>query len=241
MEKKFAIGAVIVMCIIFAFIFIQQIGRQAPDEFAFLTSEEEAALQNNIDNDNPQIEENLATNERSSDMSLPIVTITMEGGGVIKLELYPEIAPNTVNNFIYLANSGFYNGLIFHRVIPGFMIQGGCPDGSGMGNPGYSIRGEFGNNNFPNSIRHERGVISMARAQPFDSAGSQFFIMHADAFFLDNDYASFGRVLEGIEIVDQIAGTQTGPMDRPVSEQVIKEITVETFGVEFPEPEKLTR
>ncbi|MCL2564181.1 MAG: peptidylprolyl isomerase [Defluviitaleaceae bacterium] len=164
----------------------------------------------------------------------------MEDGAVIRLELYPEIAPNTVNNFIYLANSGFYNGLIFHRVIPDFMIQGGCPEGTGMGDPGYTIRGEFASNGFENNLSHERGVISMARrAMPLDSAGSQFFIMHGDSDFLDGEYAGFGRVIEGMDVVDGIALTQVGALDRPVIDQVIREITVETFGVSFSEPERL--
>ncbi|MCL2565907.1 MAG: peptidylprolyl isomerase [Defluviitaleaceae bacterium] len=171
----------------------------------------------------------------------PIATITMEDGGVIRVELYPEIAPNTVNNFIYLANSGFYNGLIFHRVISGFMIQGGCPEGSGMGSPGYFIRGEFASNGIANDLLHERGVISMARrAMPLDSAGSQFFIMHGDSPLLDGDYAGFGRVIEGMDVVDRIAGTQTAAQDRPVADQRIREITVETFGVQYPEPERLS-
>jgi len=206
--------------------------------------EEDNDEYDNYEEDNDEYddenEEHLIAEERSNDMDLPIVTITMEDGGIIKLELYPEVAPNTVNNFIHLANSGFYNGLIFHRVIPGFMIQGGCPEGSGMGNPGYSIRGEFSQNNFPNNLRHERGVISMARAQPFDSAGSQFFIMHEDGFFLDHAYASFGKVIEGMDVVDRIAETNVAG-ERPVEDQRIREMTVETFGVEFPEPERLDR
>ena len=166
-------------------------------------------------------------------MSNPIVTIEMENGGVIKAELYPEIAPNTVANFVNLVQSGFYNGLIFHRVIPGFMIQGGDPDpqGTGMGGPGYTIKGEFARNGFrQNNLKHSRGVLSMARSMMPNSAGSQFFIMHADAPHLDGDYAAFGRVTEGMDVVDAIAGTPTGYQDRPVQEQRIKKATVDTFG-----------
>ncbi len=169
----------------------------------------------------------------------PIITITMQNGGVIKCELYPKFAPNTVNNFISLANKGFYNGLIFHRVIEGFMIQGGCPNGNGMGGPGYSIKGEFYANCFNNDLEHERGVISMARAQNPNSAGSQFFIMHADAPYLDGEYAGFGKVIEGMQIVDEIATCKTDYSDRPYEDKVIKSITVETFGVKYPEPEKM--
>ncbi len=164
-------------------------------------------------------------------MSNPIVTIEMENGGIIKAELYPEIAPNTVANFVTLVASGFYDGLIFHRVIPGFMIQGGDPKGTGMGGPGYSIQGEFARNGFrQNNLRHTRGVLSMARSMMPNSAGSQFFIMHADAPHLDGDYAAFGRVTEGMDVVDAIAATPTGFQDRPVSEQRIKKATVDTFG-----------
>ena len=169
----------------------------------------------------------------------PVVTITMETGKVIKVELYPEIAPNTVNNFISLANKNFYDGLIFHRVIEGFMIQGGCPDGTGMGGPGYAIKGEFSQNGFENNLKHESGVISMARAMHPDSAGCQFFIMHHAAPHLDGAYAAFGKVTEGIEVVNEIATTDTNSNDRPVTPQVIKTITVDTFGVTYPEPEKL--
>lgn len=169
----------------------------------------------------------------------PIATITMENNDVIKVELYPNIAPNTVNNFISLANSGFYDGLIFHRVIPGFMIQGGDPEGTGLGGPDYSIKGEFSSNGFENEIKHERGVISMARAQDPNSAGSQFFIMVADATHLDGDYAAFGKVTEGMEAVDKIVSVETDGQDKPIEEQKIKEITVETFGIEYPEPEKV--
>ena len=169
----------------------------------------------------------------------PIVTITMESGDVIKAELYPEIAPNTVNNFISLINKGFYNGVIFHRVIKGFMLQGGDPEGTGMGGPGYSIKGEFSNNGFKNDLKHTPGVLSMARTMIPDSAGSQFFIMHKDAPHLDGEYAAFGKVTEGMDVVNTIAETQTDWNDRPVSEQKMKSVTVDTFGVTYPEPEKL--
>ena len=170
----------------------------------------------------------------------PIVTITMENGDVMKAELYPEIAPVSVNNFISLINKGFYNGLIFHRVIRGFMIQGGCPQGTGMGDPGYSIRGEFKLNGFKNDLKHTAGVLSMARSMAPNSAGSQFFIMHENAPHLDGQYASFGRVTEGMEVVDRIARTPRNMMnDKPRKEQKMKTVTVDTFGVEFPEPEKV--
>lgn len=169
----------------------------------------------------------------------PLVTITMENGDVIKAELYPEIAPNTVNNFISLINKGFYNGVIFHRVIKGFMLQGGDPEGTGMGGPGYSIKGEFSNNGFKNDMKHTPGVLSMARTMIPDSAGSQFFIMHKDAPHLDGEYAAFGKVTEGMDVVNTIAETQTDWNDRPVNEQKMKSVTVDTFGVDYPEPEKL--
>ena len=172
-------------------------------------------------------------------MANPIVTIEMMDGGIIKAELYPEIAPNTVNNFISLANKGFYNGVIFHRVIPGFMIQGGDPLGRGTGGPGYSIRGEFRMNGFINNLKHTAGVLSMARSMAPNSAGSQFFIMHEDAPHLDGQYASFGRVLEGMDVVDRIARTRRDFNDKPRQEQKMKSVTVETFGVVYPEPEKL--
>lgn len=169
----------------------------------------------------------------------PIITFEMENGNVFKAELYPEKAPNTVNNFISLVKKGFYNGLIFHRVIAGFMIQGGDPNGTGMGGPGYHIKGEFAANRFmQNDIAHERGVLSMARAQHPDSAGSQFFVMHEDADYLDGQYAAFGRVIEGMETVDVIAATKTDWGDRPYETQKMKSVTVETFGVEYPEPIK---
>ena len=171
-------------------------------------------------------------------MANPVVTITMDNGDVIKAELYPEIAPNTVNNFISLVKKGFYDGLIFHRVINGFMIQGGCPDGTGMGDPGYSIKGEFAQNGVKNELKHTEGVLSMARAMHPDSAGSQFFIMHKNAPHLDGAYAAFGKVTEGMEVVNQIAETDTDYSDRPLDEQKIKSMTVDTFGVDYPEPEK---
>ncbi|WP_408069905.1 peptidylprolyl isomerase [Butyrivibrio sp. JL13D10] len=167
----------------------------------------------------------------------PIVTITMEDGSVIKAELYPEIAPNTVNNFISLINHNFYDGVIFHRVIKGFMLQGGDPDGTGMGGPGYSIKGEFSQNGFENNLLHTEGVLSMARTQFPDSAGSQFFIMHKNAPHLDGAYAAFGKVTEGMDVVNKIAETETDWSDRPTTDQVMKTVTVETFGVDYPEPE----
>ena len=172
-------------------------------------------------------------------MSNPIVTIEMENGDIMKAELYPEIAPNTVNNFISLINKGFYDGLIFHRVIKGFMIQGGCPNGNGMGGPGYSIAGEFSSNGFTNNLKHEKGVLSMARTMQPNSAGSQFFIMHARAPHLDGEYAAFGRVIEGLDVVDKIASVRVNRMDKPLEDQRIKSMTVETFGVEYPEVEKM--
>ena len=171
-------------------------------------------------------------------MSNPVVTITMDNGDVIKAELYPEIAPNTVNNFISLINKGFYDGLIFHRVINGFMIQGGCPDGTGMGGPGYQIKGEFSKNRFRNDLKHTEGVLSMARSMKPNSAGSQFFIMHKAAPHLDGSYAAFGKVIEGMDVVNRIAEEDTDYNDRPLDDQVIKSMTVDTFGVPYPEPEK---
>ena len=170
-------------------------------------------------------------------MTNPVVTITMDNGDVMKAELYPEIAPNTVNNFISLINKGFYDGKIFHRVISGFMIQGGCPNGNGMGGPGYCIKGEFSQNRVKNDLKHTPGVLSMARAMAPDSAGSQFFIMHKDSPHLDGSYAAFGKVTEGLDIVDKIAAVQTDYQDRPLKEQKIKSMTVETFGETYPEPE----
>lgn len=171
-------------------------------------------------------------------MANPIVTITMENGDTMKAELYPDIAPNTVNNFISLVKSGYYDGLIFHRVIKGFMIQGGCPEGTGMGGPGYSIKGEFSSNGFDNNLKHTPGVLSMARSMMPDSAGSQFFIMHKTSPHLDGEYAAFGKVTEGLEIVDKIANVPTSYGDRPLEDQRIKSITVDTLGEEYPEPEK---
>lgn len=171
-------------------------------------------------------------------MTNPVVTITMTNGDVMKAELYPEIAPNTVNNFISLVQKGFYDGLIFHRVISGFMIQGGDPQGTGMGGPGYSIKGEFATNGVRNDLKHTRGVLSMARSMMPNSAGSQFFIMHANAPHLDGQYAAFGKVVEGLDVVDKIASVRTGWQDKPVEEQKIQSMTVELFGETYPEPEK---
>ena len=187
-----------------------------------------------------------APEEDTMNAQNPIATITMEDGGVIKLELHPEIAPNTVKNFIHLANSGFYDGVIFHRVIEGFMIQGGDPDGRGTGGPGYRIKGEFSNNNHKNDLSHERGVISMARqgnpyfpASAYNTAGSQFFIMHADSDFLDGDYAAFGKVIEGMDVVDRIATTETDGSDRPLETQTMQSVRVDTFGVDYGEPDRI--
>jgi peptidyl-prolyl cis-trans isomerase B (cyclophilin B) len=169
----------------------------------------------------------------------PIVTFEMEDGKIFKAELYPELAPNTVNNFISLIKNNYYDGIIFHRVIKGFMIQGGDPQGTGMGGPGYSIRGEFSSNGFKNDLKHERGVLSMARTMIPDTAGSQFFIMHKDSPHLDGEYAGFGKVIEGIEVIDDIANVKTNFADKPLEDQKMKKVTVETFGVDYPEPEKL--
>lgn len=171
-------------------------------------------------------------------MANPVVTIIMENGDVMKAELYPEVAPNTVNNFISLVKKGYYDGLIFHRVIRGFMIQGGCPQGTGMGGPGYSIKGEFSQNGFKNDLKHTEGVLSIARSMMPNSAGSQFFIMHKDAPHLDGAYAAFGKVTEGMDVVNKIAEERTDYSDRPLKTQKIKSMTVDTFGVEYPEPEK---
>ena len=168
----------------------------------------------------------------------PIITIEMESGDIMKLELYPDVAPNTVKNFISLANKGYYNGLIFHRVIEGFMIQGGCPEGTGTGGPGYSIKGEFSQNGFKNDLKHEAGVISMARSMMPNSAGSQFFIMHKDAPHLDGAYAAFGKITEGMDVVNKIATVPTNFNDRPLEPQQIKSITVDTLGETYDEPEK---
>ena len=171
-------------------------------------------------------------------MADPIVTFEMENGTIMKAELYPEVAPNTVNNFISLVKKGFYDGLIFHRVISGFMIQGGCPDGTGMGGPGYSIKGEFSQNGFKNDLKHTEGVLSMARAMDPNSAGSQFFIMHKTSPHLDGSYAAFGKLIEGMDVVNEIASVPTDYMDRPIVGCVMKKVTVDTQGVDYPEPEK---
>ena len=169
----------------------------------------------------------------------PVITIKMRNGDVICAELYPQIAPNTVNNFISLVKKGFYNGLTFHRVIRNFMLQGGCPDGTGMGGPGYSIRGEFSQNGFKNDLKHTEGVLSMARSMSPNSAGSQFFIMHKPAPHLDGSYAAFGKVVSGMDVVNRIAAEHTNPSDRPIIPQIMQSVTVETFGVDYPEPEKM--
>lgn len=176
---------------------------------------------------------------RTPPEELPIATIVVDGFGTIEAELYPHIAPNTVNNFITLANDGFYDNLIFHRVIEGFMIQGGDPEGSGMGGPGYSIKGEFNNNKFKNDLKHTAGVLSMARSQQKDSAGSQFFIMAEDSSSLDGDYASFGKVISGMDVVKNIEKVETGANDAPTSKVVIKSIKVDTKGVDYPDPDKM--
>ena len=167
----------------------------------------------------------------------PVVTFTMENGGTMTAELYPETAPNTVNNFISLVKKGFYDGLTFHRIIAGFMIQGGDPEGSGMGGPGYSIRGEFASNGFKNDLKHTTGVLSMARTRHPNSAGSQFFIMHGTTPQLDGEYAAFGKLTDGIDVLNEIASVDVGFSDRPLTPQVIKSVTVDTFGVSYPEPE----
>ncbi len=172
-------------------------------------------------------------------MKNPVVTFEMADGKSFKAELFPEIAPNTVNNFLSLVRKGFYDGVVFHRVIEGFMIQGGDPTGTGSGGPGYHIKGEFALNGINNPLKHSRGVLSMARSQHPDSAGSQFFVMHGDAFYLDGQYAAFGKVIEGMDVVDGIARTETDFRDRPIREQKLKRVLAETFGAEYPEPEKL--
>jgi peptidyl-prolyl cis-trans isomerase B (cyclophilin B) len=176
---------------------------------------------------------------RGENIMNPIVTIKMQNGDMIKAELYPDIAPNTVNNFISLVKKGFYNGVIFHRVIPGFMIQGGDPKGTGIGGPGYSIKGEFTSNGFKNDLKHTRGVLSMARTMDPNSAGSQFFIMVEEAPHLDGQYASFGKVIEGMETVDKIVNSKTDYSDKPYEDQVMENVAVDTFGVDYPEPEKI--
>lgn len=172
-------------------------------------------------------------------MANPVVTFLMDDGAIMKAELYPEIAPNTVNNFISLVKKGFYNGLTFHRVIPGFMIQGGCPLGTGTGGPGYSIKGEFSHNGFRNDLKHTPGVLSMARAYNPNSAGSQFFIMHENSPHLDGEYAAFGKVFEGLDTVDAIAKVRRNWNDKPLTPVVMKEVTVDTFGLDYPAPETL--
>ncbi len=172
-------------------------------------------------------------------MANPVVTFEMENGDIMKAELYPEIAPNTVKNFFYLVNKGYYDGLTFHRVIRGFMIQGGCPEGTGMGGPGYTIKGEFYQNGVNNTLMHNEGVLSMARAMHPDSAGSQFFIMHKKSPHLDGAYAAFGKITEGMDVVNKIAETATDYSDRPLENQVMKKVTVETFGEAYDEPEKM--
>lgn len=169
----------------------------------------------------------------------PIVTFEMENGKIFKAELYPEIAPNTVNNFISLIKDQYYDGVIFHRVIPGFMIQGGDPQGTGMGGPGYSIKGEFSSNGFENNLKHDRGVLSMARTMIPDTAGSQFFVMHKNSPHLDGQYAAFGKVIDGIEVVDEIAEVKTNYSDKPLEDQRMKKVTIKTFGIDYPQPEKL--
>lgn len=173
-------------------------------------------------------------------MNHPIVTIEMNSGNIMKAELYPEIAPNTVNNFISLVQKGYYDGVIFHRVIPGFMIQGGDPDGTGMGGPGYCIKGEFSHNGFPNDLKHTPGVLSMARTMIPDTAGSQFFIMVENAPHLDGEYAAFGKLIEGLEEARRIVSVKRNRMDKPEEDQMIVKVTVETFGEDYPEPEILT-
>lgn len=174
-------------------------------------------------------------------MENPVVTIEMENGDVMKAELYPEVAPNTVRNFINLVQKGFYDGLIFHRVIPNFMIQGGCPEGVGVGGPGYAIKGEFADNGFANDLKHTRGVLSMARSRIPDSAGSQFFIMVADSPHLDGQYAAFGKVIEGMEAADKIVSAERNFQDRPFEDQVMRKVSVDTKGVTYEEPEKVKR
>lgn len=177
--------------------------------------------------------------KEENNMANPVVTFEMEDGSIMKAELYPEIAPNTVNNFIALVQDGYYDGLIFHRVIRGFMIQGGCPKGTGTGGPGYSIAGEFSANGFQNDLKHTEGVLSMARTMAPNSAGSQFFIMHKDSPHLDGQYAAFGKIIEGMDVVNQIAETPTTFGDKPMEDQRMKKVTVDTFGTEYPAPEKM--
>ncbi len=190
-------------------------------------------------NDKSTTSTNNAETEKGKDDKNPIATIEMEDGSQIKIELYPDVAPNTVRNFISLANSKFYDGLIFHRVIPDFMIQGGDPEGTGAGGPGYAIKGEFSSNGFENTLKHDRGVISMARVQDKNSAGSQFFIIHKDSPHLDGEYAAFGKVIEGIEVVDKIAAVETVAQYKPKEDVKMKKVTVDTFGVKYKEVEKM--
>ena len=189
------------------------------------------------DADNPTAN---SENEEDTEVANPVVTIEMENGGIITIELYPDVAPNTVNNFISLVEDGFYDGLTFHRVIPGFMIQGGCPNGTGTGNPGYSIAGEFSSNGFDNPLKHTRGVISMARSMANDSAGCQFFIMVDTAEHLDGEYAAFGMVTSGMDVVDEIVNTKRNMNDKPTTDQRMKTVTVDTFGVDYPDPETIS-
>lgn len=198
-----------------------------------------ANTKSNSSSENAQKKSQEFDEKTLKDPTNPVVTITMENGDIIKIELYPKLAPNTVNNFIYLANSGFYNGLTFHRVIPKFMIQGGCPKGDGTGNPGYKIKGEFDKNGFPNGLKHTKGVISMARSQDNDSAGSQFFIMADDAPNLDGEYAAFGRVVQGMDVVEKIVSVDRDNRDKPKQPQVMKQVIVDLFGKKYNEPEKL--
>lgn len=213
----------LILVVIAAFIFLDR----------GITNQDQPKVQ---DDPNQTLEE-----KGENNMTNPVVTIQMQNGNTIKVELYPEIAPNTVNNFIYLVKEGLYDGTIFHRVIPGFMIQGGDPEGTGMGGPGYSIKGEFKSNGFDNNLKHTKGVLSMARSQHPDSAGSQFFIMVADAPHLDKNYAAFGKVIDGMEEVDRIVNVDRNRMDRPKEEQRMEKVTVDTFDVDYPEPEKIER
>lgn len=225
--KKITAVLLAFVCVIFAFSACSD--KSDTNDKSDLTGTSAPAQEKNTEEVNT-----VATNGKN-----PIVTITMENGSEIKIELYPEIAPNTVNNFISLVNKGFYNGTIFHRVIPGFMIQGGDPEGTGMGGPDYSIKGEFSSNGFANKLAHDRGVISMARSRYPDSAGSQFFIMVDSAPHLDGDYAAFGKVISGMETVDEIVSADRNSSDKPYDDQIMKTVTVDTQGVNYPEPETI--
>lgn len=227
------IALVAVAVVVLLFIVLRE---DQPDEVSGIEDAAENAMEaGEADNTVEAIEGRNDTAETN-----PVAVIQMEEGGIIRVELDPQVAPNTVNNFIYLAGQGFYDGLIFHRVIDDFMIQGGCPQGTGTGGPGYSIKGEFTANDFENPLSHERGVISMARSNPFDSAGSQFFITQAPSHSLDGQYAAFGLVIEGMEVVDRIASVERDPVnDRPLQDQRIETITIETFGVKYEPPEKM--